>query len=133
MAHAGGLPSRRVAIVDDDVSALRSLQRLLKAAGFETETFTSAEQFLEESRDTIGCLVVDIGLPGMSGIELCRRRRAMRSTAPVIVMTAQDGDQLRRDAFEAGAFAFLRKPVGLRELVTEVGNAFEACSSDVRG
>jgi FixJ family two-component response regulator len=100
-----------VAVVDDDPGMLKGLQRLLTAHGFETEAFASAEAFLERgaARDPM-CLVLDIHLGGMSGIELRRRLAHAGSTVPVIFITAFDDETTKREATEAGCIAYLHKP-----------------------
>ncbi len=105
-------PTRRVAVVDDDPSLLNALQRLLRAASIEVEVFTSAEQFLARTAgEELGCLIVDINLPGISGIELRRQLAAAGSKVPAIFITAMRDQALERDAIHAGAVAYLQKPV----------------------
>ena len=100
-----------VTVVDDDPAMLKAIQRLLGAKGFDVETFASAEAFLAGSAATKAtCLVVDINLGGMSGIELRRRLAASGSLLPVIFITALDDETTRKEAMEAGCVAFLRKP-----------------------
>ena len=84
---------RVVAVVEDDPSMLKGVRRLLSAHGFVTEAYTSAEAFLERAAvSEAGCLVLDINLGGISGIELQRRLAAAGSRLPVIFMTAVDGE-----------------------------------------
>jgi len=101
-----------VGIVDDDASLRRSLRNLLMSTGFHVETFASAESFLEsDHRGGIGCVVLDVRLTGMSGIELLRHLVATGYTIPAIMLTAHGDDETRRRSLEAGAVAFLEKPV----------------------
>jgi FixJ family two-component response regulator len=107
-----------VVVVDDDRTMLRSLERLLNASGFDTEIFCSAEAFLArtEARKA-ACLVLDIHLDGMSGIELRRRLSASGCAVPVIFMTAFDDESTHEKAVEAGCVACLHKPFPARFLI----------------
>lgn len=99
-----------VAVVDDDESLCRSLGRLLRAAKIEPVTYLSAEAFLADTKHPrFDCLVLDIQLGGISGIELQRRLVAAGGKTPVIFITAQDDDNLRAEAEAAGCSAFFRK------------------------
>ena len=98
-------------IVDDDDSVRTSLLRLLRAAGLTAGAFGTAEEFLGNvSNADCDCVMIDVHLPGMSGLELQRKLRAGGSSLPVIMMTAFDDAGARRDALGAGAIAFLQKP-----------------------
>jgi FixJ family two-component response regulator len=100
-----------VAVIEDDETARTALGRLLAAAGFEHALFDSAEAFLASKRDRGWlCLIVDVQLTGMSGIDLQRRLRSERSAAPVIMITAHETDAIRERAEQAGCVAFLTKP-----------------------
>ena len=100
-----------VAVVEDDASMLRSIQRLLAAHGFAVEGFPSAEAFLGRDPDRpLARVVVDIHLPGMSGLELRRRMTASGSALPVIFMTGIDNDAIEAAAIQLGCVAYLRKP-----------------------
>jgi FixJ family two-component response regulator len=113
-----------VAIVEDDASMLRGLERLLGAHGFVIEVYASAEAFLEGAvASEAGCLVLDINLGGISGIELQRRLVAAGSRLPVIFMTAADSEVVQREATEAGCIAYLRKPFPTRQLIDAIGKA----------
>ena len=103
---------RVICIVDDDPSLRRSLRNLLMSVGFRVETFESAEAFLEAvGRDEIGCVVLDVRMPGMHGVDLLRHLGARGARIPVIMLTAHGDDETRRQSLEAGAAAFLEKPV----------------------
>jgi FixJ family two-component response regulator len=102
---------RVVAIVEDDPSVLRAIERLLSVHGFVTEAYPSAEAFLGRAAASgANCLVLDIQLRGVSGIELQRRLSAAGSRLPVIFMTAADTEITRSEAIAAGCIAYLRKP-----------------------
>jgi FixJ family two-component response regulator len=108
LANHGG---RVVSVVDDDVSLRRSLRNLLSSVGFEVETFESAEAFLaSDSRERAACLVLDLRMPGMGGLDLLSHLAATGSRIPVIVLTAHGDDDARRRSLDAGAVAFLIKP-----------------------
>src|SRR5262249_56037148 len=90
----------------------RSLRKLLIWVCFRVVTFESAEAFLESAnRAEIRCLVLDVRMGGMSGLDLLRRLTAAGSQIPVIILTAHGDDETRRHSLEAGAVAFLEKPV----------------------
>ena len=113
-----------VVVVDDDRSMLRGVERLLNAYGFETAVFSSAEALLYSSATVEAtCLVLDIHLGGMSGIELRRRLAADGSTVPVIFMTAFDDEMTHREAVEAGCIAYLQKPFQAQSLIGAIKNA----------
>jgi FixJ family two-component response regulator len=100
-----------IAIVDDDRLIRRSLERLLKSAGLRSKSFESAEDYLDEGdHNGICCIIVDIGLPGMSGFELRRRLAAKPNRLPVVFISARDEPEVENKAVQAGAIAFLRKP-----------------------
>ena len=100
-----------VAIIEDDEIARTALGRLLDAAGFEHVLFENAEAFLASSRDRGWiCLIVDVQLTGMSGVELQWTLRSVGSDAPVIMITAKPTDAIREQAEQAGCAAFLAKP-----------------------
>jgi FixJ family two-component response regulator len=113
-----------VAVVEDDSSMQRSIERLLAAYGFATELYASAEDFLTRAPATAAtCALVDINLPGMSGIELRRRLTQAGSNMPVIFMTATDDHDTERQALAAGCLAYLHKPFPARLLVDAINQA----------
>jgi FixJ family two-component response regulator len=110
-----------IAIIEDDPSMLQSLNRLLLAHGFRVERFTSAESFLDAiARCEAKCVLVDIHLGGMSGIDLKRRLTSSGRNIPVIFMTAIDTQATRQEAFDAGCVAYLRKPFLAKLLVDAI-------------
>jgi FixJ family two-component response regulator len=113
-----------VVVIDDDRTMLKGLERLLNASGFDTEVFCSAEAFLAraEPREA-ACLVLDIHLGGMSGIELRRRLAASGSAVPVVFMTAFDDETTHEEAVEAGCIACLHKPFPARLLIGAIETA----------
>jgi FixJ family two-component response regulator len=118
---------RYVLVVDDDASMSRAIARLLGAAGFQAQTFTSAEALLESNSSSgAGCLVLDISLPGLSGFDLLRRLAELSVRLPVVLITAHDNSSLREQAGEAGAVAYLPKPFAGRDLLEAVRRSFHA-------
>lgn len=104
-------PSRLVAIVDDDESVQRSLQDLIESDGLSTLCFGSAEQFLDsEARIMAECLIADIRMPGMSGLELQAKLKAEQCQIPIIFITAHGDAEMRTLAMGDGAVEFLTKP-----------------------
>ncbi len=113
-----------VAIIDDEASVLKSLKRLMEASNFRTETYDSAEAFLARgSLNDVSCIVLDVNMPTISGIELRRRLKAMGSTIRVIFITAVDTVAVRREAMDLGCAGFLHKPFSGRGLIDSVRNA----------
>ena len=109
-ARAANLSSIYVAVVDDDPSVCRSFGRLLRTAGFQLVTYPSAEALLQDSkRPRFDCLVLDIQLDGMSGLELARRIRALRDNTPIIFITALEDPEVRTEVLACGAAEFFRK------------------------
>jgi FixJ family two-component response regulator len=103
--------SRFVAIVDDDEAMLDALKGLLKEAGFPARAFTSAEAFLHSGEQHhTGCLIADIRMPGMSGLDLQARLRADSIDIPIIFITAHGDQHMRMQALRSGAVEFLAKP-----------------------
>jgi FixJ family two-component response regulator len=110
-----------VAVVEDDPSMLKSIERLLGAYGFATESFDSAEAFLANSGTTqAACIVIDIHLTGISGIELRRRLTASRLNFYVIFITAADDIQIYEEAAEAGCITCLHKPFSANLLINAI-------------
>jgi FixJ family two-component response regulator len=107
-----------ISVVDDDPSMSRMLCRAIKAAGLSVDVFGSAEEFLhsEASRETV-CLILDMNLPGMSGLELQHLLNASRLEVPIIFMSAQADETTRLRALKAGAVGFLRKPFSIESLL----------------
>jgi FixJ family two-component response regulator len=113
-----------IAIVDDDRSIRRSLERLLKSVGFKAETFMSAEDFLEAGHhEGICCIILDVVLPGMNGFELDRRLATEPNRLPVVFISAHDEEEMRDRATTAGAIAFLGKPFDDNALLNAVHTA----------
>jgi len=119
--------SLHVAIVDDDDLMRSALQGLLKAVGLPARTFASAEEFLESGQlhDT-ACLIADIRMSGMSGLELQAKLNAERVRIPTIFITAHGDERMRMQALRAGAVEFLAKPFDNGALLESVRAALES-------
>ena len=110
-----------IAIVDDDEPLREALGSVMKAAGFAINTFATAEEFLESpTLAETACLILDIRLPGMSGIELQQRLAEARSPIPIIFVTAHGDASLRDLVMKSGAAGFLNKPVRSDALLREI-------------
>jgi len=118
--------SRLIAIVDDDQSVQCALQDLIESEGLSTLCFDSAEQFLDSgAQHTAGCLIADIRMPGMSGIELQAKLKADRCRIPIIFITAHGDAKMRIQAMRDGAVEFLTKPFDNAVLLETVHAAVE--------
>jgi FixJ family two-component response regulator len=123
--------SRFVAIVDDDESVQRSLQDLIESDGLSALCFSSAEQFLDsQARSKVACLIADIRMPGMSGLELQAKLKAERCRVPVIFITAHGDAEMRTLAMGDGAVEFLTKPFNDAVLLEVVHAALERSGND---
>jgi len=114
-----------VSIVDDDTAVLRSTLRLLSSSGLRAEAFASAEDFLRSGRagDT-GCLLLDLSMPGMDGLELQRRLAEAGRPVPIVFLSARASEEEERRALQAGAANFLRKPVSKDALLNAIRAVF---------
>ncbi len=118
--------ARLVAILDDDELMRGALQGLLKAVGLPAQAFASAEEFLKsEQRQQIACLIADIRMPGMSGLELQAQLNNERCRIPIIFITAHGDEKMRMQALRAGAVEFLAKPFDDEVLLESVRAALE--------
>jgi FixJ family two-component response regulator len=116
-----------VAIVDDDDSVRNALEGLLKAVGLSARTFASAEEFLESGHQhQTRCLIADIRMPGISGLELQAKLNAEHCRIPTIFITAHGDAQMRMQALRAGAVEFLAKPFDDEALLESVRAALES-------
>jgi FixJ family two-component response regulator len=119
--------TKLVAIVDDDVLTRCSLQGLLKAVGLPAQAFGSAEEFLRSGKQWgTACLIVDIRMPGMSGLELQENLIAEGCRIPTIFITAHGDAKMRAQALRAGAVEFLTKPFDDEILIERVRAALES-------
>jgi FixJ family two-component response regulator len=116
-----------VAIVDDSESVRMALQGLMKVAGFPSLTFAHAEEFLASDRkQETACLIVDLRLPGMSGLELQSELNKEHCRIPTIFITAHGDERARMQALRSGAVEFLTKPFDDEQLLQSVKAALES-------
>jgi FixJ family two-component response regulator len=123
-------PAPVVFIVDDDESVRSSLRRLLLSLGLAVEVFDSAKAFLDAPpRDVPGCLILDVQMPGLSGLDLQSELAAREVPLPIIFLTAHGDIPMSVRAIKAGAVEFLTKPVQERDLLNAIEAAIEGSSS----
>src|SRR5437867_1424781 len=114
-----------VSVVDDDESLRRSLRNLFRSVGLGVVTFASAGEFLRSAqRENTGCLVLDLRMAGMSGLDLLQHLAVADSRIPVVILTAHGDEETRRRSLQAGALAFLDKPFHSAALLDAVRAAF---------
>ena len=124
MNDAGTRRSVHVALVEDDEGIRTALRRLLSALGHKTEIFPSGRAFLESTPiDRHECLIVDMNMPGMSGLDVLRQLGERGIQLPAVMMTAYDERWSREQCLAAGARAFLRKPLDDELLVQAIAEA----------
>lgn len=126
-----GTRPRTVAVVEDNPSMRTSVERLLNACGLRTEGYSSAEAFLSHATPAkLGCVVLDMHLVDMSGMELRRRLKTAHSRLPVIFITAIDDDALELEARRVGCLAYLQKPFAAASLYAAVKEALAGDATD---
>ncbi len=107
-----------ISVIDDDPSVRRALSRLLTSAGFNVQIYCSSEDFLERHLlEKSGCLILDVHLPGMNGLELQAQLLSEQRDCPIVFITAFDDAGARRKAIQDGAVAFLSKPLDTAHLL----------------
>jgi FixJ family two-component response regulator len=120
-----------VAVVDDDRRVRQSLESLIESAGFTAQAFARGEDFLQRGHLTeTSCLITDIRMPGIDGLELQRRVRLVRPELPIIFITAHYDDKLERRALAEGAVCLIRKPFDAGELLRAAKVALGKASKD---
>jgi FixJ family two-component response regulator len=112
-----------VYVVDDDEPVRKSLERLLRSSGLYVRTFASAEDYLHAKVPAPGCLLLDVLMPGMTGLELQAHLRKAGSQIPIILMTAQEDLRVRAEALAGGAVAVLQKPLEEKLLLGAIDRA----------
>ena len=121
-----------VFVVDDDVSVRESLELLIRCEGWQPETFASAQEFLSRPRALVpSCLVLDVGLPGLNGLDLQKRIAADRIDMPIIFITGYGDVPTTVQAMKAGAVEFLTKPFGDDVLLSAIRNAIERSQTEL--
>ena len=122
------VPPSAVFLVDDDPSVRKALSRLIRSAGYEVEAFGSARDFLDYWRageDDRGCLVLDVRMPGLSGLDLQRELQSANTVVPIIFITGHGDIPMSVKAMKQGAVDFLPKPVKDKLLLTAIEQALE--------
>ena len=120
-----------VSIVDDDVSVRRSTQRLLRSSGLRAEAFASAGEILRSSLvEETDCLVLDVSMPEMDGLQLQRHLAETSQTIPIVFLSARASEEEERRALQAGATSFLRKPVSKEMLLHAIRAAIEGPANE---
>ena len=116
-----------ISVVDDDDSVRESLQGLIRSVGFAVKVFASAEEFLNSDhlRNT-NCLILDVRMPGMNGLELQRQLAATDRKIPVIFITAHGDDEVRSRALNGGAVDYLLKPFSEEALLNAIDAALKS-------
>jgi FixJ family two-component response regulator len=115
-----------VFIVDDDISVRESLELLIHSQGWQAETFESAKEFLDRPRVLVpSCLILDVSLPGLNGLELQKRVAVERTEMPIIFITGHGDVPMSVEAMKAGALEFLTKPFSKDVLVSAIRNALD--------
>jgi FixJ family two-component response regulator len=115
-----------ISIVDDDEAVRTSLEDLIRSVGLRVQGFSSAEAFLRSNQmDTTDCLILDVRMPGMTGPGLQRDLRSESADLPIIFITAYENPDIRAQAIEAGAVAFLYKPFYEKDLLDAINAALE--------
>jgi FixJ family two-component response regulator len=115
-----------VSIVDDDVSVRRSTRRLLRCCGLRAEVFSSAHDFLQSGLTAeTTCLLLDVRMPKMDGLELQRRLGETHQLIPIIFLSARASEEEERRALQAGAASFLRKPISKEALLRAISAVLE--------
>ena len=122
---------RIVVGVDDDIRIREAIQSLVESAGFTPLVFGSAQEFLQSGKlAEVSCLITDVRMAGMDGLELQRRVRFDRPQLPVIFISGHHDDEIQRQALEGGAFAFMYKPFDPGDLLGAVNRAVSDWSHD---
>jgi FixJ family two-component response regulator len=115
-----------ISIVDDDHALRNSLENLIRSIGWRVACFSSAEAFLRSNQvDQTRCLVLDVRMPGMSGLELQHQMTMTNLPKPIIFITAHENENWRTQALQAGAIAFLYKPFYEKELIDAIDAALQ--------
>jgi FixJ family two-component response regulator len=116
-----------ISIVDDNDSVRESLQRLMRSVGFPVNVFASAEEFLNSDRlRNTDCLILDVRLPGMNGLELQRHLANSHSEIPIIFITSYEDDEVRARALNAGAVHYFLKPFNDQDLLDAIDTALKS-------
>jgi FixJ family two-component response regulator len=131
MADVNGIRKHIVVAVDDDYRVRESIESLMESAGYTPLTFSSAEQFLQSGTlAATVCLITDVRMPGMDGLELQRRVRLERPKLSVVFISAHYSDEVRQRALDQGAVGFLYKPFDAADLLEAIQPAVSKSEED---
>ena len=120
-----------VFVIDDDESVCRALRRLMKSVGFSVRTFTSAKDFLSQGcQNVLGCLVLDVRMPEMGGLEVQKRLVDSGSRMPIIFISAHEDLSTREQGLRTGAIAFLKKPFEDQVLIEKINSVLSKFTDD---
>jgi FixJ family two-component response regulator len=115
-----------ISIIDDDASVREAVQRFLRALGYVAHAFASADEFLRWSQVTDNsCLIMDVKMPGMTGLELQRQLQIQGFQVPIIFITSVEDESIRTQALNSGAVSFLTKPFEIRTLIKHLEEALK--------
>lgn len=115
-----------VAIIEDDIHLRHSIKDLLETAGYSSELFGSADEFIDSRRySSVGCILADVRMPGTSGIEMLRLLKSEPDCPPVLIMTSYGDQQMQATALRHGASGFLPKPIDTSLLLQLIKEAIE--------
>ena len=122
-----------VAIVDDEEGIRKALSRLLRASGLEAESYANGQEFLDAAAEhRPDCVVLDLHMPGMSGLQVLRKLKAAGQRLSIVVITAHDEPETRERCIDAGACAYLRKPLEDRLLLNAISAAMRAHTPPIK-
>jgi two-component system response regulator FixJ len=131
MRGPSNLARPTIFVVDDDAAVRDALKLLLRSVGHAVETFGSAQEFLDAyGEDRAGCLVLDIRMPGMSGLELQQKLNEKHSILPIIFITGHGDVPMAVEAMQAGAVDFIQKPFRDQDLIDRINQALEKDGSN---
>ena len=116
-----GILTNLISVIDDDASMCKMLTRMIRSIGLNVAAFTSAEEFLSSGcLAGSACLILDVDLPGMSGIDLQQQLNASSQHIPIIFISGQSDEQTRKRALKAGAAGFFKKPFSIDSLLDTI-------------